>query len=439
MRPVSRSYPMPVCRHWRSLAVVVLTASLLSPAWGPAASAQSTDRLDQLDAQIQGAESDIDRLDGELEVSTAQLDALITELQTTQARLDALDDELAGAEAELADRQRVLAVTTSQLEATAARLEASRSRLVAQRAVHERRVRSSYITASPDRDLAALSARSAVDFTRASTYLAAIVSRDRAGVEEIDVLQTRIAADEADLATLRAQQQAEQQAAATERDHVAELVAEQQAVADELAAQADEKRTVLQAIEADRSAAEQLITDLQDESDRIEQELAAAAAAAAAAEAAQAAAPDDAGQATDGEPVSSPVGASAGTGPFIIPVVGRLTSEFGYRTHPISGATRLHAGMDIAAPAGTPIGAAGAGTVVSAGWRGGYGNAVIIDHGGGVATLYAHQSRLAASVGQTVSQGQVIGYVGTTGYSTGNHLHWEVRVNGTPTNPRSRL
>jgi murein DD-endopeptidase MepM/ murein hydrolase activator NlpD len=424
-----------------------MTVSLLSAPWVPAAGAQSADRLDQLDGQIQDAESDIDRLDEELEVSTAHLNELIAGLQTTQARLDALSDELTGAEAELEDRERILAVTTSQLGATAARLDASRVQLAAQRAVHERRVRSSYITANPERDLAALSARSAVDFTRASTYLAAIVSRDRAGVEEIDVLQTRIAADEADLATLQAQQHVEQQAAATERDRVAELVAAQQAVADELAAQADDKRRVLEALEADRSAAEQLIADLEDESSRIEQELAAAAAAAAAAEAAaQAAAegttpdpPDDAGQTSDGGPVSSPVGASAGTGPFIIPVVGRLTSEFGYRTHPISGATRLHAGMDIAAPAGTPIGAAGAGTVVSAGWRGGYGNAVIIDHGGGVATLYAHQSRLAASVGQTVTQGQVIGYVGTTGYSTGNHLHWEVRVNGTPINPRSKL
>jgi murein DD-endopeptidase MepM/ murein hydrolase activator NlpD len=95
--------------------------------------------------------------------------------------------------------------------------------------------------------------------------------------------------------------------------------------------------------------------------------------------------------------------------------------------------------MDIGAGSGTPIGAAGNGTVISAGWRGGYGNAVIIDHGGGIATLYAHQSRLGVSVGQSVSQGQIIGYVGSTGYSTGPHLHWEVRVNGSPVNPRGYI
>ena len=104
--------------------------------------------------------------------------------------------------------------------------------------------------------------------------------------------------------------------------------------------------------------------------------------------------------------------------------------------HPISGARRLHAGMDIAAGSGTPIAAAGNGTVIYAGWRGGFGNCIMIDHGGGIVTLYAHQSSLATSVGQSVSTGQTIGYVGSTGYSTGPHLHWEVRVNGSPVDPR---
>ncbi len=205
-------------------------------------------------------------------------------------------------------------------------------------------------------------------------------------------------------------------------------------------AQAEEKRTVLAGIEADRDAADALVADLEAESARIEQELAAAAAAAAEA-AAQQEALAQAGSAGGGSTSSSP-GGSAGVatgGRFIMPVGGRISSEFGYRVHPISGARRLHAGMDIAAGSGTPIGAAGAGTVIFAGWRGGYGNCIIIDHGGGIATLYGHQSSLAASVGQSVSAGQVIGYVGSTGYSTGPHLHWEVRVNGSPTNPRGYI
>ena len=133
---------------------------------------------------------------------------------------------------------------------------------------------------------------------------------------------------------------------------------------------------------------------------------------------------------------ASPAPAVSGSGRFIYPVNGRISSNYGYRVHPISGARRLHAGMDIAAGTGTPIGAAGNGTVIFAGWRGGYGNCIMIDHGGGIVTLYGHQSSLATSVGQSVSTGQTIGYVGSTGYSTGPHLHWEVRVNGSPVDPR---
>jgi murein DD-endopeptidase MepM/ murein hydrolase activator NlpD len=127
---------------------------------------------------------------------------------------------------------------------------------------------------------------------------------------------------------------------------------------------------------------------------------------------------------------------SNGNGRFIWPVNGSITSGFGPRTHPIYGGSRVHTGLDIAASQGTPIKAAGDGVVKMAGVNGGYGNWTLIDHGGGLATGYGHQSRIAVSVGQHVSQGEVIGYVGSTGASTGPHLHWEVRVNGNPVDPR---
>jgi murein DD-endopeptidase MepM/ murein hydrolase activator NlpD len=99
----------------------------------------------------------------------------------------------------------------------------------------------------------------------------------------------------------------------------------------------------------------------------------------------------------------------------------------------------LHPGIDIGAGMGTPIKAAASGRVIVAAYSGGYGNLVVIDHGNGLATAYAHQSRIAVSVGQEVSQGQVIGYVGSTGFSTGPHLHFEVRVNGSPADPMGYL
>jgi murein DD-endopeptidase MepM/ murein hydrolase activator NlpD len=115
------------------------------------------------------------------------------------------------------------------------------------------------------------------------------------------------------------------------------------------------------------------------------------------------------------------------------PADGPVTSEFGQRWG------RLHAGIDIGAPTGTPIYAAATGTVTSAGWRNGYGNTVTIDHGNNLTTLYAHQHRITTTTGAHVQQGTLIGHVGNTGNSTGPHLHFEVRVNGTPHNPRNYL
>ena len=134
----------------------------------------------------------------------------------------------------------------------------------------------------------------------------------------------------------------------------------------------------------------------------------------------------------------------ASTGWLSPPVAGaRISSQYGYRIHPILGYRKLHAGTDFEAPCGTPITAAADGTVVTAGWGGGFGNLVVVAYGdiGGssLATAYAHQSRLAVSAGQQVSRGQVIGYIGTTGSSTGCHLHLETRVAGTPVNPMRYL
>jgi murein DD-endopeptidase MepM/ murein hydrolase activator NlpD len=113
----------------------------------------------------------------------------------------------------------------------------------------------------------------------------------------------------------------------------------------------------------------------------------------------------------------------------------RQTSGFGFRLHPILGYSRLHQGADFAAPSGTPIQAAGVGTVVHAGWHGGHGKTVIVQHQNGLRTLYAHMSAIGVSVGQRVAQGQSIGGVGSTGLSTGPHLHYEIHVGGRAVNP----
>lgn len=128
---------------------------------------------------------------------------------------------------------------------------------------------------------------------------------------------------------------------------------------------------------------------------------------------------------------------AAGTGTYTWPAPGhtRITDPYGMRFHPIIKQRRMHTGMDIAAPMGADIVAADNGTVIYAGWMSGYGKVLILDHGKGMSTLYAHQSRFLVGKGANVEKGQAIGKVGSTGWSTGPHLHFEVRINGTPTNP----
>jgi murein DD-endopeptidase MepM/ murein hydrolase activator NlpD len=128
-----------------------------------------------------------------------------------------------------------------------------------------------------------------------------------------------------------------------------------------------------------------------------------------------------------------------GTGQLLYPNDGAITSGFGWRRHPILGYSRFHAGIDFGASYGSTIRAADSGTVIFAGWYGGYGYTVVINHGGSIATLYGHTSKLYVREGQTVQQGEAIAAVGSTGLSTGPHLHFEVRKNGEPVDPASYL
>lgn len=125
--------------------------------------------------------------------------------------------------------------------------------------------------------------------------------------------------------------------------------------------------------------------------------------------------------------------------PSAWPLGGRVTSGFGMRVAPIRGGWRMHSGLDISAASGTRVRSAGAGLVVFSGYRSGYGKTVVVDHGDGMKTLYGHMSRLAISKGRRVREGDVVGYVGSTGRSTGPHLHFEVRFRGEPVDPMCYL
>jgi len=182
---------------------------------------------------------------------------------------------------------------------------------------------------------------------------------------------------------------------------------------DALARVRDQRRRLLSRISEDRR-------DFEREVDGLRRESAALAAKIVAAQG---------GPASGGSvAVSSPSAAG-----FSWPVQGVLTSRFGPRWG------RMHEGIDIGAGSGTPIAAAAGGTVIVAGWQGGYGQLVVVDHGGGLSTAYAHQSRIAVSVGEAVGRGSILGYVGCTGHCFGDHLHFEVRVNGGAVDPLGYL
>ena len=140
---------------------------------------------------------------------------------------------------------------------------------------------------------------------------------------------------------------------------------------------------------------------------------------------------------TLGAMLSGQAPAVVDTEPWTAPALGPVVSGFGHRSDPFTGEIRMHQGIDIDAPAGAPIWAADGGVVTFAGERGGFGKLVIVDHGDGVETYYAHQQRIDVSVGDEIAAGHQLGLVGSTGRSTGPHLHFEVRIDGAPVDPET--
>jgi len=246
-----------------------------------------------------------------------------------------------------------------------------------------------------------LDARDLKDFITRYDWLSNIIEQDR------DLIKG-ICEEKAALETKRQQLQT----AAAELEQARASREEKKA---QLAAQKQEKESHLNQIKDDKAKYEQALAELEETSRQLEALIRSAQ--------------------SKGNPAAS------GTGSMIWPSNNSrtITSPYGMRFHPVLKQYKLHSGMDIGAAYGTDVLAADSGTVISCGWMGGYGQATIIDHGNGISTLYGHQSQILVSNGQQVTKGQVIGKVGSTGWSTGPHLHFEVRVNGTPVDPTKYL
>ena len=226
-------------------------------------------------------------------------------------------------------------------------------------------------------------------------------------VDSVTALAERITDQRVIVRTLQRETEQAERAATAQRQHVADLTAEQTELVADVRSTKIERRRLLAHLRTQQASYAKRVEALQAQSDALMEELRK----------------------------YRYVGGAPGSKDLLWPTDGTVTSGFGVRTHPIFRSKRLHAGIDIPAETGQPIYAAADGTVVKAGGYGGYGNAVVIDHGQGLSTVYAHQSRIAMKVGATVLAGDTVGYVGSTGYSTGPHLHFEIRMGGVPNNP----
>ena len=388
---------------------VTLVASLLcgsimmaTPYWYQAQDEDLTNQLSNIQQQLTNEANKKSEAEKTIGTVYEQLHAIQIELDTATADLKQVQ----------ADRIRL----DQDITKTEAELKAAQERLQSREKVFYKRVRDIYINGRLSYLDVVVGSKDFSDFANRMEMLKRILQADMELINTIKTEREEIASKKAKL----------------EADRAKVL---------ELEKVAQEKQTIINQKKAERQAVLERAMNDRDTADRAYNELMASSASITAmlqqraAERAAAAAAASQGGGGGGATTTW----VQGTGQLAAPVNAPITSDFGWRIHPIYGTSRLHAGTDFGVDEGTPVHAADGGVVVEAGWISGYGYTVIIDHGNGMSTLYAHNSDVAVSPGQTVSKGQVVSYSGNTGGSTGPHLHFEVSINGEPTDPMGYL
>lgn len=353
--------------------------------------------------------STADDLDNELQDVQGQIDESRSTQASWQAIITDITEKLKAIQAELDEATRKLQAIKKeqdqvnlQIKQLQEEIQKAEVQLRARQAILNKRLRVIYMHGQLSYIEVILGANSFSDFANRLELLKRIIRSDFNLIQEIQQRKATIEAKKVEIEK--------------EKARLDELASEAQKVQDEVKAKKAEQQRVLAHARTQQDAAKQMEADLIARSNEIRQMI-------------QSRMQQNSG--------SDQI--VHGNGTFIWPCNGPITSPFGYRTHPIFGTTIYHSGIDIGVDYNTPIHAADGGTVILAGWCGGYGNAVIIDHGNGLQTLYGHNTSVAVSEGQTVSQGQVIAYSGSTGYSTGPHCHFEVRRNGEAVDPMGYL
>jgi murein DD-endopeptidase MepM/ murein hydrolase activator NlpD len=347
----------------------------------------------------------------------AQEGVLSTTIQRYNTRIESLQGEInavrrreARIQAELDEKRAELARVRNRLEIVRDELTELRAQLVIATDALADRLVQLYKSDEPDALTVVLESEGFGHLLERTEFLERVADQDRRILDRVRELKVATERKERELAALEDQVEQVANAIQARRDEVAQSRGRLERRQGELASTRDGRRAALGRIRNSRSRLEGDLAQFEREQARVMSALQSS---------------------PGGQPAPGPI--RRGSGQLIWPVNGPVVSGFGMRWG------RLHAGIDIAVPAGTPIRAAASGRVAMAGMMGGYGNYTCVSHGGSLSTCYAHQSRFAASSGASVSQGQVIGFVGCTGHCFGDHLHFEVRVNGSPVDPMGYL
>ncbi|MGH9190138.1 MAG: murein hydrolase activator EnvC family protein [Acidimicrobiales bacterium] len=398
----------------RVLAAAGVWAALVaSLAPGRPAAAQTEEDQQRVEGKISSLRRDVREASAEETRLLRLIDASSAHERELDVRVRALDGQIGSVQRDLNQAAGRLGALRVRERETEARLEAAGRELAVSRAELARQAVAAYTGQSESSRLTGMLLRSSSmgELVSKRSYLRAVVGT------QTDVIAT----DERlrdEVGDLRDQLEVGRRAAQTQRD----VIAGQR---DRLAASRRAQDAVRQEVAGEIAARERLRKQVLERKREYEAEVGVL-------ERESAAIAEALRRRSAGDDRPRP-------GRLLRPTPAATVSGFGSRVHPIYGTARMHTGVDFAASMGSPIRAAAAGVVVSSGSYGGYGIATIVDHGGGLATLYAHQSATLVDAGQRVAAGQVIGKVGSTGASTGPHLHFEVRVNGDPVNPMSYL
>ena len=397
-------------RPVRALAVAMVVAAVAVPATAVADDLE--DELRRVSRRIEAVARLIDdvaasrsNLAAEILVAQQELETLVADLDASEAALDDIQD-VVGVQADDLERVR------GDLRSAYVGIARTRNEMVDQRAAAIKGARAAYIHGGRELTAWSMSAETVTGISIGAEYLERVSRANAAAMAALFVLEeqeqrqqisisnqeTEVAGDLARLELLEGDLGAAHGAIASQRE--------------ELAASLVLQAHLLETLDEEIARFESELDGLESEQGRIKRRIAAEQASRL---------------------------ASVSSSGFVRPVPGAVTSAFGPRYHPVLGYSRNHTGVDMAAGHGQPIKAARSGTVILAATWGGYGRTIVIDHGGGVSTLYAHQASLNVSYGDTVEAGEVIGKVGTSGLSTGPHLHFEVRLGGDPVDPAPYL